>query len=296
VEKVMSSILGPQRFEVIVDREKFEKDLHETLTKALSGTEAPPKEKHVRNALIATWREKGCASFWKVARQFPVLRSHIVCWKTCFVIHRTFRDGYPDVVKKSAQHLKFLSDVGKHWSHAVAGFAPLNTAYIKVLMLRISFYVKNPEVPGNLNFDDKEFTVPTDIDIVFQLAVEVFDLQSALLHLYAAVIASIDPSRGVTAAQIQCRLAPLIPAIQDSAALYDLVFKLMKALHAGNHHTLKTIYEYYTVYTINCYSYTLTHTHTHSHTHSSASRYVVRSQRTLQQTVPRSSQVLPRSQ
>ena len=49
------------------------------------------------DALIATWREKGCTSFWKVVRQFPVLRSHIVCWKTCFVIHRSFRDGYPDV-------------------------------------------------------------------------------------------------------------------------------------------------------------------------------------------------------
>ncbi|CAI7993005.1 Huntingtin-interacting protein 1 [Geodia barretti] len=227
----MSSILGPQRFEVIVDREKFEKDLHETLAKALSSTEAPPKEKHVRNALIATWREKGCASFWRVARQFPVLRSHIVCWKTCFVIHRTFRDGYPDVVKKSAQHLKFLSDVGKHWSHAVAGFAPLNTAYIKVLMLRISFYVKNPEVPANLNLEDKEFKVPTNIDIVLPLYSSF--VTSALFHLYAAVITSIDPSRGVTAAQIQCRLAPLIPAIQDSAALYDLVFKLMKALHAA---------------------------------------------------------------
>ena len=52
---------------------------------------------HLTDALIATWREKGCGSFWKVVRHFPVLRSHIVCWKTCFVIHRAFRDGHPDV-------------------------------------------------------------------------------------------------------------------------------------------------------------------------------------------------------
>jgi len=48
-----------------------------------------------------------------------------------------------------------------------------------------------------------------------------------------SVMTNLDPSRGVTAPQIQCRLAPLIPAIQDSAALYDLVFKLMKALHSA---------------------------------------------------------------
>ena len=47
--------------------------------------------------LIATWRERGCNSFWKVIKQFPFLRSHIVGWKACFVIHRVFRDGHPDV-------------------------------------------------------------------------------------------------------------------------------------------------------------------------------------------------------
>ena len=37
----------------------------------------------------------------------------------------------------------------------------------------------------------------------------------------------------MTANQIQCRIAPFVPAIQDSAALYDLVYKLMKALHTS---------------------------------------------------------------
>ena len=47
--------------------------------------------------LIATWRERGCSSFWKLIKQFPFLRSHVVAWKACFVIHRVFRDGHPDV-------------------------------------------------------------------------------------------------------------------------------------------------------------------------------------------------------
>lgn len=66
----------------------------------------------------------------------------------------------------------------------------------------------------------------------FSLSTEIFDLQSSLLHLYAAVFAALDPSQGVNAGQVQCKLVPLIPAIQDSATLYDVIFKLMKALHA----------------------------------------------------------------
>lgn len=56
------------------------------------------------DTLIATWRERGCASFWKVIKQFPFLRSHIVGWKACFIIHRVFRDGHPDVRQKFSAH------------------------------------------------------------------------------------------------------------------------------------------------------------------------------------------------
>ena len=49
------------------------------------------------DAIIATWREKSSATFWKVLFQQAVLRNHIVGWKACFVIHRVFRDGHPNV-------------------------------------------------------------------------------------------------------------------------------------------------------------------------------------------------------
>ncbi|KAL5477182.1 hypothetical protein EMCRGX_G023936 [Ephydatia muelleri] len=224
----MASFLGPQRFEIIADREKFEKELTEVLHKALSAAETPPKEKHVRTALIATWREKGCTSFWKVLHQFPLTRSHVICWKACFVIHRALRDGHPEVSKKSTGHLHALGDIAKHWGRAVAGYSLLIAAYVKVLMTRIAFHIKNPQIASSLNFEDSPFQIPPDIDYVFQLAVEVFDLQSSILHLYAGISSSID---GVQPNQIECHLAPLIPSIQDSAALYDLIFKLMKTLH-----------------------------------------------------------------
>ena len=71
----------------------------------------------------------------------------------------------------------------------------------------------------------------------FSLSVEVFDLQSALLHFYSAVLSSVDLSQGPMSDPVQCHLVPLIPAIQDSATLYDLIFKLMKTLHAGKEYS-----------------------------------------------------------
>ncbi len=132
------------------------------------------------DVLISTWKEKGCSSLWRELHKFPLSSSHVVCWKACFVIHRTFRDGFKNVVKNTGKEMRYLSDLGKHWvsvlpsvcmctltpyhtgtvcvctltpyhtiltsyhtqSRAVAGYAPLITAYIRVLMSRVNFTIK----------------------------------------------------------------------------------------------------------------------------------------------------------
>jgi huntingtin interacting protein 1 len=84
--------LGP-----ILDRDKFEKELTESISKALLTTEVPVKEKHVRNIILSTWREKGCTTFWKIIHLQPLDRNTVICYKSCYVIHKVLRDGYSDV-------------------------------------------------------------------------------------------------------------------------------------------------------------------------------------------------------
>jgi huntingtin interacting protein 1 len=65
------------------------------------------------------------------------------------------------------------------------------------------------------------------------MTVEAFDFQSAILHFFAAVLATIEPNNSVSNNVKNCRIGPFVPAIKDSAALYDVVYKLMKALHTS---------------------------------------------------------------
>ncbi len=48
-------------------------------------------------AVIATWKEKGCFTLWKVMKTLPLQNSNTVCFKTCYLIHKMLRDGYPEV-------------------------------------------------------------------------------------------------------------------------------------------------------------------------------------------------------
>ena len=68
------------------------------------------------------------------------------------------------------------------------------------------------------------------------------------------VVSQLDPSKGISAAQVQCRIHPLIACItvrhldhviilphplssQESSVLYDLIYKLMKTLHTSEPRT-----------------------------------------------------------
>ncbi|XP_025017223.1 huntingtin-interacting protein 1 isoform X2 [Tetranychus urticae] len=69
---------------------------------------------------------------------------------------------------------------------------------------------------------------------IFQLSCEMFDYLDEILNLQSAVFGSLDMSRAnsMTSAG-QCRLAPLIPCIQDSSQLYDYSVKVLFKLHGA---------------------------------------------------------------
>jgi huntingtin interacting protein 1 len=66
----------------------------------------------------------------------------------------------------------------------------------------------------------------------FQMTVEMFDYLDNIIDLQAAVFGSLDMARSnsMTSAG-QCRLAPLIPCIQDASKLYDYCVKILFKLH-----------------------------------------------------------------
>ncbi|XP_076341040.1 huntingtin-interacting protein 1-related protein-like [Tachypleus tridentatus] len=59
-----------------------------SLSKAINNQETPVKEKHVRNAIIGTFHEKGANTFWDIVMKIPLQGQPIICWKFCHVLHK----------------------------------------------------------------------------------------------------------------------------------------------------------------------------------------------------------------
>ncbi|XP_031773653.1 huntingtin-interacting protein 1 isoform X2 [Apis florea] len=214
-----------------------DKQLHQlsiSIGKAVNPTETPVKEKHVRSAIIGTHQEKGGMVFWLYMLRQPLQENQIVAWKFCHVLHKILREGHEKVIPDSQRYRGRLEDLGKLWQHLREGYGPLIQLYIRLLITKLDFHKRNPRIPGNLQVTPEELKSigENDINIYFQMSVEMFDYMDDILNLQRAVTTSLKntPSNSMTVSG-QCRLAPLIPCVLDASQLYDYCVKILFKLH-----------------------------------------------------------------
>uniref|UniRef100_A0A673ZYX7 Huntingtin-interacting protein 1-related protein n=1 Tax=Salmo trutta TaxID=8032 RepID=A0A673ZYX7_SALTR len=201
-----------------------------SINKAINTQEVAVKEKHARNILL-----KGAHTFWATVNRLPLSSNAVLCWKFCHVFHKLLRDGHPNVIKDSIRNKADLGDMSRMWGHLSEGYGKLCSIYLKLLITKMEFHVKNPRFPGNLQMSNRQLDEAgeNDVNNFFQLTVEMLDYLECELNLFLGVFSSLDMSRSVSVtAAGQCRLAPLIQVILDSSHLYDYTVKLLFKLHS----------------------------------------------------------------
>lgn len=206
-----------------------------SINKAINTQEVAVKEKHARTCILGTHHEKGAHTFWAAVNRLPLSSNAVLCWKFCHVFHKLLRDGHPNVIKDSMRNKADLTDMSRMWGHLSEGYGKLCSIYLKLLITKMEFHIKNPRFPGNLQMSNRQLEEAgeNDVNNFFQLTVEMFDYLECELNLFLSVFNSLDMSRSVSVtAAGQCRLAPLIQVILDSSHLYDYTVKLLFKLHS----------------------------------------------------------------
>uniref|UniRef100_A0A8C6LFX4 Huntingtin interacting protein 1 n=1 Tax=Nothobranchius furzeri TaxID=105023 RepID=A0A8C6LFX4_NOTFU len=169
-------------------------------------------------------------TFWAAVNRLPLSSNAVLCWKFCHVFHKLLRDGHPNVIKDSMRNKADLADMSRMWGHLSEGYGKLCSIYLKLLITKMEFHIKNPRFPGNLQMSNRQLEEAgeNDVNNFFQLTVEMFDYLECELSLFLGVFNSLDMSRSVSVtAAGQCRLAPLIQVILDCSHLYDYTVKLL---------------------------------------------------------------------
>ncbi|XP_062561752.1 huntingtin-interacting protein 1 isoform X2 [Armigeres subalbatus] len=229
-------VLQSRKNSLDIEQENLIKNMTMSISKALSVQEIPIKVKHVRAAIIGTFHSKGGHAFWAIAVRQPIQDNRIVAWKFCHLLHKILREGHPHCCQHSMRHRAMLTEAGKLWGHLNDGYGICIKHYTKLLVTKLEFHDRNVQIPGSLALKPGELERigDGDINFYFQLAVEIFDYLDDIIALQATIFNSITTFcvSSMTSAG-QCRLAPLIPCIQDSNPLYDFLVRIMFKLHAN---------------------------------------------------------------
>uniref|UniRef100_A0A3B5A963 Huntingtin-interacting protein 1-related protein n=1 Tax=Stegastes partitus TaxID=144197 RepID=A0A3B5A963_9TELE len=234
IPKVIRRTGGASSLEL--EKENFERGQAVSINKAINTQEVAVKEKHARNILtLSMCGCKGAHTFWAAVNRLPLSSNAVLCWKFCHVFHKLLRDGHPNVIKDSMRNKADLTDMSRMWGHLSEGYGKLCSIYLKLLITKMEFHIKNPRFPGNLQMSNRQLDEAgeNDVNNFFQLTVEMFDYLECELNLFLGVFSSLDMSRSVSVtAAGQCRLAPLIQVILDCSHLYDYTVKLLFKLHS----------------------------------------------------------------
>jgi len=218
-----------------LEKEQFEREQLNAVTKALSILETPVKEKHVRTIIIGTHKTKSSNFLWNlVSSRAPLHGNPIVCWKFCCILHKVLREGHPRTVTEAARHIGLLEDLGKLWGHLKEGYGRLINVYCKLLVRKLQFHEKNPKFPGNLAMDKDALIKAGNNDAgnFYEMCIDFLDYLEELLNLEKSIFDSLDMSKANSMTSSgQCRLNSLIACIQDSVHLYDYSVKIIFLLH-----------------------------------------------------------------
>uniref|UniRef100_A0A674EPA2 Huntingtin-interacting protein 1-related protein n=1 Tax=Salmo trutta TaxID=8032 RepID=A0A674EPA2_SALTR len=199
------------------EREHFDKQQLNSISKAISSNEAPVKEKHARRIILGTYREKGAFTFWSYALGIPLSSNSILSWKFCHVLHKVLRDGHHN------QSLMLVACSYCFQGNLHDRYGQLVALYSKLLCTKMEFHMKHSEIRPNLEVTDEvlERVAGTDVNNVPCVCVDVL-----LIRQLNTSIAISTTTSG------QCRLSPLIQVIQDCSHLYHFTVKLLFKLHA----------------------------------------------------------------
>ena len=129
-------------------------------------------------------------------------------------------------------------------------YGRLGFAYGGLIISKLLFHAKYPQISGNLTIPDK-WLVKNDAANNFELAVDFLDLLERINQMKIMILNTFDSSKSHSLTNSgQCRLSALIPCINDSAKIFDLLSKTLKILHrslpwdtlSGHRQRFKSVY------------------------------------------------------
>ncbi|KAI9591514.1 ANTH domain-containing protein [Syncephalis fuscata] len=210
------------------DRTKSDQELALHVKKMTSPDETSPKQKHVRACIVYTWDHKTSNPIWSQLKIQPIHGDEVMCFKALISAHKIIRGGHPNTLKEAMREAPFFETLSRSVSgDGVRGYGTMIRAYIKLILAKLEFHSLHRDFNGTFDYEDYISLKGTDNpDEGYETVMDLMVLQDKVDAFQKLVFRHFRPS-----SNNECRIAALVPMVEESYGIYKFVMSMLIALH-----------------------------------------------------------------
>lgn len=161
----------------------------------------------------------------------PILADEVQTFKALQTIHKVLQEGHPIALKEAQGNVSWLEGLrrGVGSGDGLRGYAPLITDYIYYLLAKLAFHRQHPEFNGTFEYEEyislKSINDPNE---GYETISDLMTLQDQIDQFQKLIFSHF---RG--GSNNECRIAALVPLVQESYGIYKFVTSMLRAMHTS---------------------------------------------------------------
>jgi len=209
----------------VVQALKPDSEIDVAISKSINSQEGAPKAKHIRK-IILQCNLSGAIPFFRGVTKRNLASDEIVAFKALIAIHHLLQEGTQKCLEDSYYQSSLLNDIRGAWQRvgprSPKGFSGLIVEYSNLILAKINFHHKHPDLPGDLSLEKWRKKDAVDVNTGLELSAHLLDLQDNILQMQNAIFQSGEMK--------ELKGACIVRLITESYNIYSVLTFLLKKL------------------------------------------------------------------
>lgn len=167
-------------------------------------------------------------SFWAGMKVQPVMADEVQTFKALITIHKILQEGHPVAVKEAQQNVNWIESLARGvGGEGLRGYGPLIREYVFFLLAKLAFHRQHVEFNGLFEYEEyislKSINDPNE---GYETISDLMTLQDQIDTFQKLIFSHFRGGNNN-----ECRIAALVPLVQESYGIYKFITSMLRAMH-----------------------------------------------------------------
>ncbi|KAF7548337.1 hypothetical protein G7Z17_g7124 [Cylindrodendrum hubeiense] len=212
-----------------MEHTKTDQELAINIKKATNNEEISPKRKHVRACIVYTWDHRSSTAFWAGIKVQPILADEVQTFKALITVHKVLQEGHPSALKEAMANRGWIDSLNRGLNgEGMRGYGPLIREYVYYLLAKLSFHHQHQEFNGTFEYEEYlSLKAINDPNEGYETITDLMVLQDKIEQFQKLIF-----SHFRNVGNNECRIAALVPLVQESYGIYKFITSMLRAMHS----------------------------------------------------------------